>query len=139
MNAEVFLDTNILLYALDETPSEQQKSHVARRILQSENWGWSIQVAQEFYVNAINPKKGTGLSHTEAEVFIKTWMSFPLAINNAACLLDALEISHRFQISLCDANIIAAARQLNCKRLMSEDLNAGQNYDGVVVENPFAL
>ena len=38
-----------------------------------------------------------------------------------------------------DANIIAAARQLGCSRLLSEDLNAGQVYADVVADIPFEL
>ena len=111
---DVFLDTNILLYALDESSGSREKSGIARRILQEMNWGWSIQVAQEFYVNATRPRKGIAISHDDAENFIKVWMSFPMAVNNVPCLLEALHIKQRYQLSLWDANIIAAARQLRC-------------------------
>jgi len=50
----------------------------------------------------------------------------------------ALNIHRRFQISYWDAAIIAAAKQMGCRTVYSEDLSAGQNYDGVTVINPFA-
>jgi predicted nucleic acid-binding protein len=40
-------------------------------------------------------------------------------------------------ISYWDAAIVAAAKKLGCHTLYSEDLNDGQDYDGVTVVNPF--
>jgi len=51
--------------------------------------------------------------------------------------MEAVELRQRFQISYWDAAIIAAAKQMGCPTLYSEDLNAGQEYDGVTVVNPF--
>lgn len=50
---------------------------------------------------------------------------------------SALELCARHQIGYYDAAILAAARLLGCTRVHSEDLNDGQNYDGVRVSNPF--
>ena len=50
---------------------------------------------------------------------------------------DALQLSAKFQINYWDAAIIAAARELGCHTVFSEDLSHGQDYDGVVVMNPF--
>jgi predicted nucleic acid-binding protein len=44
----------------------------------------------------------------------------------------------RYRISYWDAAIIEAARMLGCEEVLSEDLNHGQSFDGVVVVNPFA-
>jgi predicted nucleic acid-binding protein len=41
-------------------------------------------------------------------------------------------------LSYWDAAILAAAKQMGCRAVYSEDLNAGQDYDGVTVVNPFA-
>jgi predicted nucleic acid-binding protein len=53
-------------------------------------------------------------------------------------VLEAIDIKQRFGISYWDAAIIAAAKQMGCSTIYSEDLNAGQNYEGVTVVNPFA-
>ena len=53
MNAEVFIDTNILLYTIDEEPASASKRERAQRLLLTEPWGWSIQVAAEFFVSAM--------------------------------------------------------------------------------------
>ena len=68
---------------------------------------------------------------------VKTWLNFPTASLNSSTVLSALQLADRFQISYWDAAIIAAAQELDCPTLYSEDLSHGQIYDGVVVMNPF--
>jgi predicted nucleic acid-binding protein len=46
--------------------------------------------------------------------------------------------AERWQISYWDAAIIEAARHLGCRQVLSEDLNAGQDFSGLIVVNPFA-
>ena len=53
-------------------------------------------------------------------------------------VLKAFSLQQRYQIAYWDAAIIAAAQEMGCRTLYSEDLNAGQNYAGVIVRNPFA-
>ncbi len=49
----------------------------------------------------------------------------------------AMAARDRFGLSYWDAAIIEAARALGCDRVLSEDLGDGQDYDGVLVTNPF--
>jgi len=49
----------------------------------------------------------------------------------------ALEIAKRFNLGYYDSLILAAARLGGCSVVYSEDLNPGQDYGGVRVENPF--
>ncbi len=53
-------------------------------------------------------------------------------------MLSALSTRQRFDISYWDAAILEAARALGCEVVLSEDLNDGQDYAGVRVENPFS-
>ena len=64
-------------------------------------------------------------------------MQFPVASLGAETFVRTLELAHKFQISNWDAAILAAAAQLSCQVVYSEDLSHGQDYDGVRVENPF--
>jgi len=48
-----------------------------------------------------------------------------------------MNIQRRFQVSYWDAAILAAAKRLGCHTVYSEDMNHGQDYDGVCVVNPF--
>ena len=50
---------------------------------------------------------------------------------------NALAARARWGISYWDAAILAAARAAGCTEVLSEDLNEGQDYGGVIVVNPF--
>jgi predicted nucleic acid-binding protein len=50
----------------------------------------------------------------------------------------AVEAHRAYGLHFYDSMIVAAAERTNCERLWSEDFNAGQEYFGVTVENPFA-
>jgi predicted nucleic acid-binding protein len=132
----VFLDTNILLYAASGRPSDRPRSERARHILQTEQCGLSFQVLQEFYANAVNPRK-LNLSAAEAAEWCAAWIQLPMALLGAETFVRTLELVQRFQISNWDAAILAAAAQLGCTMLYSEDLSHGQDYVGVEVVNPF--
>jgi predicted nucleic acid-binding protein len=54
-----------------------------------------------------------------------------------AVFWSALEIRKRYGISYWDSAILAAAIELGCGTVFSEDLNDGQSYAGVKVVNPF--
>jgi predicted nucleic acid-binding protein len=69
MNADVFVDTNVLLYTIDEEPASAPKRQRAQQLLLSERWGWSIQVAAEFFVNAIVPC-GSKFKRVKSDVFM---------------------------------------------------------------------
>ena len=137
MNAEVFVDTNIFLYAIDEDPASAAKRERAQKLLLSERWGWSVQVVAEFFVNATSPKRPFRLSSTDAAALVETWLAYPTLPGTPDLVRDAISIHQRFQLSYWDAAILAAARRLGCHTVHSEDLNHGQDYDGVRVVNPF--
>ena len=130
------LDTNILLYAISSSPDEAGKRHIARELLSGADWGLSIQVLQEFYVNATRGAT-PAMSHALAEAAIRQFLLRPLAINDAALMLNALDIKQHYQLSFWDAAILAAALALGASVVYSEDLNHGQDYAGVLVVNPF--
>ena len=108
----------------------------AQELLLSEDIHLSVQVLQEFYGNAIHPRK---LAYTKAEAVAvcEVWMEFPVAALTVETFVRALALSARFGLSLWDGTIIAAAQGLNCANLYSEDFNHGQDYGGVRVINPF--
>ena len=137
MNPEAFIDTNVFLYALSDRPEEHAKAERARQLLLNENWGWSVQVAGEFYNIATSAKRQFQLPHASAMEYVRTWLNFPTASLHAATVLTAMAIRQRFQISYWDAAIIAAALELGCHRIYSEDLSHSQDYEGVTVVNPF--
>jgi predicted nucleic acid-binding protein len=50
---------------------------------------------------------------------------------------EAILIHQRYQLRYWDSLIVATALHCGCAKLVSEDLNDGQDYGGVVVSNPF--
>lgn len=136
MRADAFVDTNILLYAISTAPEESARKQRAREILAQPDWGLSIQVLQEFYVNATRPPQ-PAMRHEDAEAAIRQLLLRPTVDTHAALLLDALRLKARYQLSYWDAAIVAAAMQIGATTLYSEDLQDGQEFDGVKVVNPF--
>ncbi len=136
MRVDAFIDTNVLLYAVSTDAAEAAKRAQAREILSGLGWGLSVQVLQEFYVNVVRPPRGA-MTHADAAAAIRQFLRHPTVASDAGLLLDALRLKERFQIAYWDAAIIAAARVLGASVLYSEDLNHGQDYDGVKVTNPF--
>lgn len=137
MNAEVFVDTNVFLYSIDDEPASAAKRDLARNLLLSERWGWSAQVAAEFFVNATSAKRQFRLPTADAAALVETWLAFPTQPITSDLVRAAIDIRQRFQLSYWDAAILAAAKHLGCRTVLSEDLNHGQDYDGVRVSNPF--
>jgi len=60
----------------------------------------------------------------------------PVSVN-PELLQRGWRIQDRYQLSFWDAMIVAAAKASSCRYLLTEDLQADQNFDGVVVVDPF--
>ena len=131
-----FVDTNILLYAASTAPGEERKARIARELLDSEDLALSVQVLQEFYVQATRPNRSGSLTHRQATLLVEAFLRFPAQLTTVSLVRASLEARERFQISYWDAAIIEAARALGCRTVLSEDLSGGRDYDGVTVENP---
>jgi predicted nucleic acid-binding protein len=134
-----FVDTNILIYAHDTSAGikHEQAKTLIQTLWQTEAGCLSIQVLQEFYVT-ITQKVKRPLSSEIAAQIIENLQVWRMHIPEPADVLAAIKLQTRYQTSFWDAMIIQSAVQLNCVTLWSEDLNAGQQYQEVTVENPFA-
>jgi predicted nucleic acid-binding protein len=73
-----FVDTNVLLYAISKAPDEQDKARIALETLQSEDLGLSIQVLQEFYVQATRESKADRINHEQAASLVEAYLRFPV-------------------------------------------------------------
>lgn len=132
-----FVDTNILLYAISRDPQEREKAARANEILASRDVGLSVQVLQEFYVQATRESRSDRLTEEQAVALVESFRRFPVQENTVTVMLAAIATKQRFAISYWDAAIIEAGRCLNCEVVLSEDLSDGQDYAEVKVENPF--
>ncbi|HEX6934315.1 MAG TPA: PIN domain-containing protein [Streptosporangiaceae bacterium] len=132
-----FIDTNILLYAISRDPAEQDRAKLANDILADRDLALSVQVLQEFYVQATRASRPDAIAHSQAVRLIESFRRFPVQEITTGIMTAALDSRQRFQISYWDAAIIEASRALGCAEVLSEDLNDGQDYAGVRVTNPF--
>lgn len=137
MSAQCFADTNLFLYAASKDPADKAKKRIAREVLADEDIGISVQVLQEFAHNT-TAKHRLGLDDNETGAILHAMLEYPVLPLTGELVLDAFTIRQRFQLSHWDATIIAAARELGCQILYTEDLNDGQDYGGVIARNPFA-
>jgi predicted nucleic acid-binding protein len=138
MSDNVFVDTNILLYARDASEPEKQAAASARldELWEARTGRLSVQVLNEFFVNATR-KLDPGLTPEEAWDDIEAlsaWDPLPL---DMAVLSRAFAVYQRYGLSWWDSMIIAAAEASGCSQILSEDLSNGASYFGITVENPF--
>lgn len=133
--ADVFLDTNVLLYAALGSVDEPAKYERAVELLTT-RFGTSGQVLAEFYVNA-QRNGATPLTPEEAQEWVRRLSKKPFQPVDYRVVRAGIEHARRYRISYWDAAVIAAAEQLGARLVYSEDLNHGQTYGSVRVENPF--
>ncbi len=132
-----FVDTNVLIYAADRCAPIPRKTRIARELLLQPGLHLSVQVLNEFTVNARHPKK-LNLSFDEELRWIESWLRYPVHALTTETFLRARYYQQKFKLSHWDSLILASAESAGCRRLYSEDLNPGQRYRQVEVVNPFA-
>ncbi len=133
---DAFIDTNVLLYAASEDPAEEPKATVARTLLETLDFGVSVQVLQEFYVNATGKLVKT-IPEQKLQKVLRLLREQPVLPVTRELFESAVEVKNRHQISYWDAAIIAAAKELGATIIYSEDLTHGHSYEGIKVNNPF--
>ena len=132
-----FLDTNILLYSISQSPAESLKRDRAIALLADDSGALSIQVLQEFYVQATRTSRADAVSHELAAGLIEAWSRFRIQDMTLPVLNTALRIRKAHGFSFWDSAIVAAALALGCDRVYTEDLTHGQMVDGLAIVDPF--
>ena len=138
MNGMRFLDTNILIYAVSGANEDADKQRRALSLLEGRELAVSLQVLQEFYVQATRASRLGALTHREAVNFIESLRRFRVQPVTWNVMHDAIAIRERFGLSYWDSAILAAARISGCDVVYSEDMSSEQDYNGLRVINPFA-
>jgi len=138
MTDSIFLDTNILVYAYDKHSPEKQQTAQAllKDGIETESAVLSTQVLGEFFV-VVTRKIKNPIAAEEAQKIIALLGVMQIVDIDLALVNQAVENHQKYGISYWDSLIIAAAARAGCKRVMTEDLNHGQEYNSVLVENPF--
>ena len=132
---KVFIDTNIIIYANDKRDKKKQTDalKVVTDLMKSNGGTISTQVLQEYAFAAL-----TKLNQKHDVVLrqLKLLESFEVIRQSTEMIRRAVEIMHSYQINFWDACIVSNAEYANCSTIYSEDLNTGQYYSGIKVENP---
>jgi len=138
MSALVFVDTNIFIYAFDEAAGAKQVTamHWLAELWQSRRGRVSFQVLQEYYFNVAKKWPEAREQARDKVRELLGWRPVPI---NHELIERGWTIQDRYRLSFWDALIVAAAGSALCQYLLTEDLQADQNLDGVTVVNPFLV
>jgi len=131
-----FLDTNILVYAFD--PDQVRHHSIARQLLRDAvngNGAISTQVLGEFASVLLHKLKAQPKAVSDALAALESIRTVHM---DGTLIRRAIEAHARYGVRFYDGLIIATAERAGCGRILSEDMNRGQKYFGIAVENPFA-
>jgi predicted nucleic acid-binding protein len=138
VNAPIFVDTNVFVYARDV--SEPKKQPVAaeriRELWMQQLGRTSVQVLSEYYTT-VTRKLRPGLAPDEAWDDVATLLAWEPQEIDRGVMVRARDIERRYALSWWDSMIVAAAQLQNCAVLLSEDLQDGLVCGTVTVRNPF--
>ena len=132
-----FLDSNILVYAHDD--ADPRKRDIAQNLIKRAVLGElsiSTQTLAEFSATLLH-RFSRQFSPDEITGILDALAPIRLVVPDAGMVRRAVEAHAAYGLQFYDGMIVAAAERAGCKRILSEDLNAGQKYFGVAVENPF--
>jgi len=130
-----FLDTNVVVYAFDT--AEPEKQRLAIDVLES---GRRLVVSTQVLVETwwvLTRRLERPLSEDAASEVIDQLCRLPVVSTDATLVRRAITTSRRWQLAVWDALIVEAALSSGCDRILTEDLQDGQDFDGVTVTNPF--
>jgi len=139
MSDRFFLDTNIFVYALPSNPlgKKDRAAELLERAISSGKGVISYQVVQEFFSVAFR-RFTPRMTFAEAEQYLAATFQPLLVVHSSYSLyLEALTLSRRYSLSWYDSLIVSAASESQCRILYSEDLQHGQSFGSLKVQNPF--
>ncbi|MDZ7855045.1 PIN domain-containing protein [Sphaerotilus sp.] len=137
MPAEVFIDSNVWLYALIETSRPDPRAATARALIAAQPRPViSTQVIREVSVNLL---RKAGVAEAAIRELVRSWYADCLVTDiSEAQFLHASQLREQLSISYWDSLIVAAALDAGCVMLYSEDMQHGQVIEGrLTILNPF--
>ena len=134
-----FVDTNVLVYAYDSAAGRKHvcARDIVERLLASSAGCVSIPVRQEVFVT-VTLRLSRPLDARTARDAVEAFGTWTTHRPDVRDVVAAIDLHERAQISFWDAMIVRSASALGCAVIYTEDLNAGQRYDDVLVVDPFA-
>ncbi len=139
MSDRFFLDTNIFIYAVDTSEAEREKAeqarHIVRGVIENECGVISIQVLQAFY-NIATKRIAIPLSSDEALQYIRYLQVLEIVEPTFEMVVSAILLNKQYMLSFWDSMIVQAALTTNCTHLLSEDMQDGQRFGELIIQNP---
>ncbi len=133
-----FVDTNVLLYALDEDQGARYEvaAAIVEGLWESNDGVLSTQVLQELYVN-LTRKLRKPMSRPRARAAVERYATWPVHQVTPNDVLAASELEQRHTLAFWDALIVVAAQELGAARILTEDMQHGRTFGGVRIDSPF--
>ena len=130
--AEVFFDTNVLLYLLSNDAAKADRAEA----LLAAGGVVSVQVLNEF---ASVASRKLMMTIPEVREILSTVRSICVVKSLDVETHDlGLELAERYGFSIYDTLIVAAAVRAGCAILYTEDLKRGRMIENLTIRNPFA-
>jgi len=135
---EVFVDTNVLLYAVDDADlGKQRRSRQWLAACWQRRCGrLSTQVLHEFYANA-RKRFASAVSAGDARAEVRRYQLWRPWLIDQATIETAWAAESRYQLNYWDALMVAAAQHMGCTVMLTEDLQHDQRIDALRIVNPF--
>jgi predicted nucleic acid-binding protein len=137
MNGASFLDSNVLIYTDDHDAPDKQA--VALALVETgqvdRTMFVSTQVLEEYFSAAT---KKLGVPAEVARAKVELFGQLSLVLITVDDILGAIDLHRLHHVSFWDALVVQSARRAGCTTLLTEDLQDGRRFDGVLVRNPFA-
>ena len=131
-----FLDSNILIYAADETDLAKfdKACDIVDAAVRGNGFMISAQVLNEFASVMFKKFKKPEEEVDELLSVLEVITAVPVT---SALTRRAVELKKRYQLQFFDSLLLATAEANGCEEFWSEDLNDGQTYGSVKAVNPF--
>ena len=136
MSDRVFFDTNVFVYADDKSAGDKRHRAIAL-VGQLAGEGRAVvstQILQEYFVVAT---RKLGVPADVARRKVEALSRLDVVLVRPELVLAAVDLHRLHSISFWDALVVRCAAAAGCARVLSEDMQDGQVFDGVRIENPF--
>ena len=137
MSGRCFIDTNVWIYAATGKFSEPRKHGIARELIAMEDFAVSAQIIGEFFVNVQKKKMKFPLTYAETMEWVDRLSVFPCVELDLNIARTASANVGRYRVQYFDSALLAQAERYGASVFYSEDMNHGQLYGTVRVQNPF--
>jgi predicted nucleic acid-binding protein len=138
MKGTAFADTNVLVYARDSNagPKQVRAMEWLTYLWRDQSGRTSYQVLQEYYVT-VTQKLRPGLAPANARGDVTAFFAWNPVVSHDGIIRHGWQLQDQFGFSWWDSLIAAAALELGCTYLISEDFQDGFTVNGLTIVNPF--